>query len=654
MELIYVKLEIKSREIFLEQNFSDDYICSFDDVNGLRIKETNNEKEDIAKFYGDHIESIKLILGRNGKGKTTLLDAIGCPGDEINFYSYDRFLVVYLLDNGLLKIDSKLMEPKGGLKGREHLLTTFYAVLDKSSPKGHFILDDGVPQNEYNELISSNHIYYLKNSVEQDYPDFEKMLFEQSRKYKNSLTRNYIYSSVDNTFDFFRSKVFLEMFCDIKIDNNKSFDYEYYKNQIYEKNNKKIILSVNESIQSIKNVLVNFKLLNAEDKNGYMQVASDFLYGNGDIPLMTRSFSTGTHLCEKFIIFLLERYIFKTLDIYGKNKYASQAMFKYDKMQRAINERKYNVFPHWDYYDRIDYLKHIIETIGNVIEQKAESIKRFVELVLEYRNELSFSPSLNLIIDCKASINVKEIIEQYKNDSQFLSLGSVLKDHLDGMSSGEAQLVKIIASISKVIKNNMDNAIIVLDEPDVGMHPEWNRRLIFEIVRLFDTALEKDTKRKFEIIISSHSPFVASDIRREDIYLLDKFEDETRLIKANRGFASNIGELFIENFVLDYPIGAFAEKKIGEYSNKIIYYKNIKDKKEHLEECKTFLKECKMFIDEIDEPVLHVGMTNELEPLKNEIEEIIKEQSKNDEIAMLEIEIKKMKIRLDALRGTQK
>lgn len=70
-------------------------------------------------------------------------------------------------------------------------------------------------------------------------------------------------------------------------------------------------------------------------------------------------------------------------------------------------------------------------------------------------------------------------------------------------SSGEVGLISMFLGLISVVK---DNALIVIDEPELSLHPSWQ----FRYVELLDTMIS-DVKG-CHVIIASHSHFILSDI----------------------------------------------------------------------------------------------------------------------------------------------
>ncbi len=85
-------------------------------------------------------------------------------------------------------------------------------------------------------------------------------------------------------------------------------------------------------------------------------------------------------------------------------------------------------------------------------------------------------------------------INPITNRLQFNKEGNIIP--LNALSSGEKQLLIILF---KILLMQQKAQIILLDEPEVSMHIEWQYRLIDEI---------KDINPNAQLIISSHSPSI--------------------------------------------------------------------------------------------------------------------------------------------------
>ena len=92
------------------------------------------------------------------------------------------------------------------------------------------------------------------------------------------------------------------------------------------------------------------------------------------------------------------------------------------------------------------------------------------------------------------------------------------------MSSGERTILRISKDIS-----HLEDALILIDEVDTGLHPYTQQQLMLELQRI---AL----RQKLQIIVASHSPVVLDSVPSEGRKFLDRDERtaEVRLMPAYR------------------------------------------------------------------------------------------------------------------------
>lgn len=176
----------------------------------------------------------------------------------------------------------------------------------------------------------------------------------------------------------------------------------------------------------------------------------------------------------------------------------------------------------------------------------------------------------------------------YKNQSglSFISKYLVLSE--DGfrgaeplkMSSGERAFLNIFSRIglsdylSKIQKNDFklnDNIMLLLDELDLYLHPEWQRNMITKII---DELKKIYPDKNIQIIFSTHSPLMLSDIPKSNILWLKPDEKEVNL--DNQTFGANIYDLYKNDFFLKNFMGEFAKSEIDKLIKEIyVLYKEI-------------------------------------------------------------------------------
>ena len=144
-------------------------------------------------------------------------------------------------------------------------------------------------------------------------------------------------------------------------------------------------------------------------------------------------------------------------------------------------------------------------------------------------------------------------------------LSSYIKFNWSGLSSGEHSLLNLFGRIFSVVDRVKyeKKILLMLDEVDIGLHPEWQRKWISEILPKIKAIF---TEQHIQIIMTTHSPIMLSDIYSEDVILLQKDSLGKRVVdkKDLRTFGQNIHELYHSSFFLESARGEYAMTQINE------------------------------------------------------------------------------------------
>jgi len=255
--------------------------------------------------------------------------------------------------------------------------------------------------------------------------------------------------------------------------------------------------------------------------------------------------------------------------------------------------------------------------------------------------------------DCyKYTIDDTYILDKIKNNeiSRENALIDLVRDYnhsLLFLSFGEIQLLKILYNIHSLVKNIQNSEyksiIFLLDELELGLHPEWQKKVIS-----FLTMIE--SKIPIHFILTTHSPFIISDLPKQNVIFLDKYKEEDEAVKNGKQevgnckvlshdevlskkqtFGANIHTLLSDSFFMkDGLMGEFAKGKITEI--KYFYEKVLKEKK--TDENIDFYNKNKTKFEEIQsiigEPFLKTVIKNYLD----EIESILFDDAKVKKMAI--------------------
>lgn len=143
------------------------------------------------------------------------------------------------------------------------------------------------------------------------------------------------------------------------------------------------------------------------------------------------------------------------------------------------------------------------------------------------------------------------------------------------LSFGEKYMIHLLSSLYNRIKNNKQ-AIFFLDEVTLSVHPNLEKKFLSLLMKIVNK-VSQEIKEKVNIhfIVTSHSPFILSDLPKENVIFLKKDENgncknvtkETNI----ETFGANIHTLLSHGFFMsDGLMGEFAKGKINDVYNFLI------------------------------------------------------------------------------------
>lgn len=146
----------------------------------------------------------------------------------------------------------------------------------------------------------------------------------------------------------------------------------------------------------------------------------------------------------------------------------------------------------------------------------------------------------------------------FQRDGSFVGMNS--------LSSGEKQMLNILGAIIYHLHNidsgQLYQAItIILEEIELYFHPEYQRQFVYRLIKQIRGEVLPHIK-VINILFVTHSPFILSDIPKENVLFLRNGEPDTTM--QENTFGANIHSLLKNGFFLpNLPIGEFAYHKIN-------------------------------------------------------------------------------------------
>ena len=524
-------------------NFSDEYKVDFNfETNELKI---DKNTEYIENFYGESIYNISPIVGINGTGKTTILNLIGTYSPE-NYKQDSDNQYFFLFEIGKQEDKVRFKVSSNNLSVatlQECWYQTFYRNQD-----GSFDCDP------------------------EDYDDTKNTLYVNLQSKGGGIIHNGTEYNIRSLAMFIRSYLWLR---DRKIINSDlycSLEIERYGLKDYTNSIPRKITPIGFLIyKSIHNIFY-------EKKKFFKKY---FIH-------------TEPKDVEKYLKTEDSDYVKPGL------KLLSKIVYDLDKNEKKEEENKLKNGAgkvRKEYVESIINIVEILQEIGDdhllddvnpssILLKYSNTNRRLFE---ELNNRLAqYTVSKKLMGDLCYSLN-----GDYNN---YALLGETPNYH---MSTGEGNLIEIFSQLytyQHMHEESSGDIILLVDELESGMHLEWSRRLIKILINNLSEILEDEGKgREIQLIFTTHSPYMLSDIKPGNVIMIDKNQgmgySEGKVLQNT--FAKNIQEIMKENLI-DNIYGDFALAKINSMIER------LNEKEEHEGNEEELLKEIHL----ISEPIL--------------------------------------------------
>lgn len=178
--------------------------------------------------------------------------------------------------------------------------------------------------------------------------------------------------------------------------------------------------------------------------------------------------------------------------------------------------------------------------------------------------------------DNQKAFNISHIRINHKKNNSIISYND--------LSDGEHQYLHVFGTLNMV---NKDNVLFLMDEPETHFNPQWRSAFISQM---------KSTvgKTKQEYIISTHSPFLLSDSKSENVFIFSKSDSKIKIDPPKiQTYGTAIDKLLEIAFGVSPPIAKLSSNAIN---------KLINDKNKSIEELE---KEALAFGDSIKKMMLY-------------------------------------------------
>lgn len=242
------------------------------------------------------------------------------------------------------------------------------------------------------------------------------------------------------------------------------------------------------------------------------------------------------------------------------------------------------------------------------IKKQRVPLKNISEFISKIKENKNYSKINAIELIPPPFFNTDIILNSEKNEKiEFKTLSSGEKQKIYSISSILYHLSNLDSVKNTRTKTAYTNVNIILEEIELYFHPEMQRNFINDILNSI-SGIELNKIKAINFCFVSHSPFILSDIPKENILFLENIDNKAmQILKDRTTFGANIHDLLKDGFFMNKgSIGEFAKKRITEtiqWMNLMLEEKE-KPLKEDLELLVKDKEYHKNIIEIIDEPII--------------------------------------------------
>lgn len=554
MKLIYCYIEhfrnIENQDVSL----SDEFDCRYRDS---KIFIEKREKNPLMDYIYDNgfMSNLRIIVGKTGSGKTNFLQLIGMDWwNRKSTADGDAYLLLYKMHN---ENDFFVEEVGLGNKTRAYCFTYDFDKHEilKYIPAAYDDHEDTYIINAFDRYAFASCPY---DNVRQE------QMFDNNQFIPRKITQ-YGKSSVSMECEFL--KEYLSHFSEKSIKRRVSFviGWKNWQNKIQSDLDEKLI----------KREYWTYKDRAEEQRD------KNFRNGQYNKPIEYDKKSTPKSrfihdLMVDFAIYL--RKWAELVEYEFPEKYYPYTGIAYDlgieDPRELPDGKKMGILKRIDWLCQyIDYHTDEITSNRGLVWQIGSDIRDLFHLLGKmddkYFTDTEFSiPVMDIDVNGKTVMReVFERMEQYRPDQIGVFTECLLPYHWSYVSSGEYQYakiwgvleeygvrVKMMTQGQKYSEAIQPNLILLLDEPENYMHPEMCRTFIRNLNVLLS---KRNPNTELQVLISTHSPFMLSDVMASQVIKMDYDENGKCVISESKKpyYAANIHSIMADGFFLEYTIG---------------------------------------------------------------------------------------------------
>ena len=600
--------------------FDNNYKITFEDgILTINKAKTDNNIENfysIDKTIGN-IDSVNLLIGKNGSGKTSILQVLGFGNSKL----------------GILEGDD--LDEEDFLPYRN---STNSMILYKFTNDKNFILEirekDGFRKLIFIKVGKDKKIT-IENKTEHYYDNIKKIgmiKFSLKKKIMNTDLRRLNFISEYRRGDSIHK-------LNMGFGNGSKKNIYNYLTNINRKNNDNfknahLVLLIPNLYEKFKEYLENIEYSDID-----LNIIDDTFKLYNINKSNSKDIIVNNYLNFLYLAKILRDFDKKSKKLLKKEKKEILGLLKnkspFEKIKTLLEKIEKEEHD-WIDYDEKKY--KIIEDIAILVKDipKKKIHMKYeddTKIIKKFRINFKKNKKIIELLEKYDTFHTPNIEEAYHSDYSSFREMEFIKIEEEGLSDGERIKLQYFSTLHGVLNGEFKDkkyVTLLFDEVETYLHPEWSRRFLYELIE----ELGKYEDKKFKLIFATHSPFLIADVLAKDCIYLEKENGkiEAKIHNDVKTFGANIIDLFKNTMFLESTFGKFATEKI----------KGVVDKIEKAEKYSDIKSEVDFIIGEIGEKLI-----------SNKLKSIIESKFENKDEEYYRKKIEEYQTKLEKFRNKE-
>lgn len=578
--------------INLSSNFS--VVCK---KNGSSVEVEIEKKENASfrkGFFGPNLDDVKVLVGENGTGKTTVLSTLFkvLTNKESYTSSSHEFFLVYIEDKKIFVANPRSIKIKVTQYPKElSLPEKFLKKQDDVFSKDLPLFFSPEFKTSTNQLIDSDYKNISTNGY--FYRDKKDLIGENVLDQEDFL-------AIDSQICF--SKMESKRIIELLLNAGETFFklIPIPQMMLMKPTQENIDVGINETVKLIlddcdtaNSVMDLIPELNNDEELIHDLSESDFLTENDKSVLSKKINSYIADCYENSCKDVDEKFLFAGM--------LSCIRTFWSKSPKTSSKLFFDI----DWKSLKNYPK---KTINDFFEKnKSNGIGRFglrLNTIIK-RTQFNQKKDPFIVFDFstrKGNGVLREVRDIYNH--MYYLYPPFSFEFTRPLSSGEKQFISLYSRLYdcflKAAKKKLplDSVYLFIDEADVFMHPEWQRKWFYVFVNLIHDMQERFKEIpadlnspqktpilgcreiiKIQLIVATHSPFMLTDCLNENVVKLkrENFGPVKCIEDNSKPLAGNILDILQTCFFLGGTTGELTGEKIDKIIDKIQRKENVTD-----------------------------------------------------------------------------